>query len=68
MLVYRKRLIVALGQKYGRLSREKESAAAPLPPAKPVAEETPRLAEESPLPVVGKVDLFPADAPLAATA
>jgi translation initiation factor IF-2 len=48
---------VALGQKYGRLSREKENAAAPPPPAKPVAEEAPRLAEESSLPVVGKVDL-----------
>lgn len=48
---------VALGQKYGRLSREKESAAVPPPPAKPVAEEAPLLAEESSLPVVGKVDL-----------
>jgi len=48
---------VALGQKYGRPSREKESAAAPPPPAKPVAAEAPLLAEESSLPVVGKVDL-----------
>ena len=48
---------LALGQKYGRLSREKETSSAPPPPAKPVAEEASPRPEESSLPVVGKVDL-----------